>query len=164
MPRTGPSQDTVPVSPPELKVPDDGTTDRPGTRAIAAVNVQCVRAGASAATAAGRAGVSSSPPTSATTAATGHLPMPRTVTYGRARHPGWRGDPADTDADPFRTLRPPAGPHGPGPGPAPGPARPGPGPRGPRRPAGAPRRDRRRRGGGRAADGQPPGRGAGAPL
>ena len=30
MPRTGPSQETVPVSPPELNVPDDGTTDKPG--------------------------------------------------------------------------------------------------------------------------------------
>src|SRR5262245_6165631 len=106
MPRTGPSHDTVPVSPPDVNVPDEGATDSPGASVTVVENVQCVWV--SAAPAAPPSPMSQHPTratTTATTAATDLLPMPWTVTYGDA--PDQAGGP----------LRPPPGSHGPGPGP-----------------------------------------------
>src|SRR5690348_3978548 len=155
IPRTGPSHDTVPVSPPEVNVPDEGTTENPGASVIVDENVQCVwgpvlpPAPAAVATPDGPV---SSTATRTVTTETGRLPMPWTVTYGDA--PDQAGG----------SLRPPPRPHGPRRRPAPPPARPRPRPAGRGGPAGAARRGgrhpRRRRGPHR----QPAGRGAGAPL
>jgi hypothetical protein len=82
MPRTGPSQETVPVSPPELNVPDDGTTDNPGASEIVDVNMQCVCICVGAGDPAAPAGGTSRPPVSSTTATAagrlppGHFPIP----------------------------------------------------------------------------------------
>src|SRR5688572_7861890 len=49
IPRTGPSHVTVPVSPPEVNTPDDGSTESPGCSAMAEVKEHCVFVSARAA-------------------------------------------------------------------------------------------------------------------